>query len=121
MDHSEITNFIIREYSKRRHMDDIIIKVCEKTGMQWDDAEQIVQKVYFDHQGEISSRKQILVTSIAVSTIVIGIILSLSILVATLSGWVIYFLKFPLPYLGNLLLFGLGIVITAGGIKGFLK
>jgi hypothetical protein len=43
------------------------------------------------------------------------------VLVATLSGWVIFLLRFPVPYLGNLVYFLLGLSMIAGGIRGFVN
>ncbi|MBN1315993.1 MAG: hypothetical protein JXA42_11010 [Anaerolineales bacterium] len=118
MDNLEITKFIIREFSRHRRPDDIIRTVCEKTGMPWYDAEEFIRQVRDEHQGEITGRQNRLLIGIAVLTVIIGVFLSIGILAATLDGWVIFFLQFPMPYLGNLMLFGLGIVIAAGGIVG---
>lgn len=50
-----------------------------------------------------------------------GYAIFLDIVIAALGGWVIFFLRFPIPYLSNLFLFGLGVFMAAGGIMGMAR
>jgi hypothetical protein len=55
MNNEHITEYVITELSKHRNPNDIIIAICEKSGMPWQDAQEFVSNVRNDHQNEISS------------------------------------------------------------------
>lgn len=121
MNRPDITASVVGQLKNRRRHDDIILEVCERTGMQWSDAQQFVQRVYAEHQGEITGHQNRLLSVVGITTTVGGVAIALGIVLATLDGWVIYFLRLPIPYLGNLLIFGVGILTAAGGVMGLVR
>jgi hypothetical protein len=121
MDRQDITHYIIRELGKHHPVRDITIAVCEKTGMKWDEAQQFVGQIQVEHKDEIIRRRKPLFVLMAVTSIVIGLTLSITILVLTLNGLIIFLLRLPIPYLGNLLLFGFGVMMVGGGVTGLLN
>ena len=70
MDDHNLIKFVVRESGKHRSQDDIVLAVCEKAGMQWNDAERFVGQVQVDHTSEILSREHRLLYMIGVLTIV---------------------------------------------------
>jgi hypothetical protein len=121
MDNTDIKKFVILELGKHHKPDDIIKEVCERTGMGWSDAQKFVRQVYAENRGEITGRQNGILMFLVVAEILGGFALSSGVLVATLSGWIIFLLRFPIPYLGNLVYFVIGIAMMLGGIRGFLN
>src|SRR5260221_761272 len=121
MDNMEIKKFIIAELGKHHSPNDIIKEVCESTSMSWDDAQKFVRQVYAENRGEIAGRQNGIITVLSVLVIIGGVALSVGILVVTFSGWIIFFLRLPIPYLGNFVYFVNGIGMILGGVRGFLK
>ena len=119
MDNTDIKKFIILELGKHRKPNDIIIEVCEKTGMGWNDAQKFVRQVYTENHSEIVGHQNGIIFALVILEIIAGVAISLGILAMTLSGWIIFFLRFPVPYLGNLAYFMLGVFMILGGIKGY--
>ena len=58
---------------------------------------------------------------LVVAEILDGFSISASVLVATLSGWIILLLRLPIPYLGNVVSFIFGVILIIAGINGYLK
>lgn len=119
MNQQEATEFVIRELGKHHQKNDIIQKVCESVdGMNWGEAEKFVQRVEAENRSAIALKQSPLVTFIGISTVILGLGLTLWVAFETLQGYIIFFLSFPVPYLGNVFYFLLGLAMTGGGIWG---
>lgn len=118
MKRQEAVDFVVRELGKHHTRNDIIEKLCETSGLNWKDAEKFVQQVETENQGTIALRQSPLVTLIGLGTVLGGIGLMAWMAIATLSGINIYFLSFPVPYLGNLVYFGTGLAMFGGALWG---
>jgi uncharacterized membrane protein len=119
MDDTDIKKFIITQLGKHHNPNEITKEVCERTGMRWDDAQKFIKQVYAENREEIVGRQSGIIIALSVLIIISGVVVSGGVLVATLSGWVVLFLRLPIPYLGNLVYFLLGIAMIMGGIRGF--
>ncbi|MCP4360634.1 MAG: hypothetical protein GY796_21715 [Chloroflexi bacterium] len=117
----EVTNYVIRELSKRRSRNDIIKTVCEMTGVQWDEAENFVTQVELQHSGKIHHHQNTVLLFVGIAVIIAGIATMVTISIATFNGLIILFLLIPIPYLGNLAIFGMGFLMAVGGIIGLLR
>jgi hypothetical protein len=117
-DSAQLEKMIISELSKRRHPNDIIPVICEQYSLNWPEAQAIVERVRAAHQSEINKKENNLSLIFGFIMIIAGILLTLTILFLTLDGVIIFFLRLPIPYLGNLAFFLLGIFIAAGGWIG---
>ena len=115
---AQLEKMIISELSKRRHPNDIIPVICEQYSLNWPEAQAIVERVRAAHQSEINKKENNLSLIFGFIMIIAGILLTLTILFLTLDGVIIFFLRLPIPYLGNLAFFLLGIFIAAGGWIG---
>jgi hypothetical protein len=119
MNPQEATDFVIRELGKHHPRNDIIQKVCESVdGMNWGEAEKFVKQVEAENRSAIALKQSPLVTFIGVCTIIFGLGLTVWVTFETLQGYIIFFLSFPIPYLGNIFYFLLGLAMTGGGIWG---
>jgi hypothetical protein len=118
MNQQEATEFVIRELGKHRQKNDIIQKLCEATGMDWPQAEKFMHQVRTQHGGQIARSQSPLITVMSIGFILVGLALSVFILYETLNGLIIFFLRLPIPYLGNITYFLVGVGMIAGGIRG---
>ncbi len=119
MNQQEATEFVIRELSKHHPKNDIIQKVCESVdGMNWGEAEKFVRQVEAENRSVIALKQSPVVTFIGIATVILGLGLTFWVAFETLHGYIIFFLSFPVPYLGNIFYFLLGLAMTGGGIWG---
>lgn len=121
MNDPDITKFIVVQLKNGRRPDDVILAVCERTRMQWPEAKQFVQRLHAEHQNEIASHQSRFLVPVGIMITVGGLAIAIVVSIATLDGWIIFLLRLPIPYLGNLLLFGLGICMTIGGVTGLAR
>ena len=118
MNKEEATAFVIGELGKLRPRNDIVQKLCEVTGMNWAQAEKFVQIVASEHRSLIAQKQSPVVVGLGALTLIAGLALSIWVTYATLQGVIIFFLSFPVPYLGNITYFIVGVGMTAGGLRG---
>lgn len=57
MDEQELSNFVIKQLGKSKHLDDLIPEVCQKTGWIWSQAAEFVQRVQEEHGTEIAKKQ----------------------------------------------------------------
>jgi len=118
MNQQEATEFVIRELGKHRQRNDIIQKLCETGGINWGNAEKFVRRVETENRSAIALKQSPLITLIGMGTIILGLALTLWIAIETLQGFIIFFLSFPVPYLGNIFYFLMGLAMIIGGMWG---
>jgi len=118
MNQQEATDFVIQELGKHHQKNDIIQKLCESTSMNWNQAEKFILHVEAQHRESIAAKQGPLITLMGVGTILIGFALSVFIIYETLQGVIIFFLRLPIPYLGNIIFFLAGIGMIVGGLRG---
>jgi hypothetical protein len=53
MDRETLVNYIIAELGKNVPRNDIILDICEKTGVKWEQAERFVDSVEKEHEQQI--------------------------------------------------------------------
>jgi hypothetical protein len=73
MKKEEAINYVIQELGKHKSQNDIIVALCQQTGMAWSQAEQFVNQVQAEHQHDISSRQSPLLIGISVGLIIVGL------------------------------------------------
>ena len=119
MDQSEATDFVIRELGKLHQKNDIIQKLCDATSMNWGEAERFVRQVEAQNRGKIAQNQTPMVAILGGFTIITGFAVSIFILYQTLvNGLIIIFLRLPIPYLGNIVYFLIGVSMIVGGGRG---
>ncbi len=118
MNKQEATDFVVRELGKHHSRNDIIQTLCETNGISWAAAEKFVQQVEAENSSAIALRQSPLVTAIGIGTALGGLGLMIWIALSTLNGIIIYFLSFPVPYLGNITYFFTGLAMMIAGIWG---
>jgi len=118
MDQAEATEFVIRELGKLHSRNDIIQKLCNATNMNWGQAEKFVRQVEVQNSGRIAQNQIPMVAILGGFTIIAGLAVSSFIIYETLHGFIIFFLRLPIPYLGNIVYFLIGVSMVAGGLRG---
>ncbi len=123
LSNQELVEFVVHELKKDTQRNDIIYKLCERTGMTWPQAEAFVGEIEADQGPQIARRRAPLLIVVGLVTITIGAILALPNL-----SFFIQFLKEPAAYVSYvpflwrktvILVVGLGMV--AGGLYGILR
>lgn len=118
MNKETATDFVIRELGKHHSRNDIIQRLCEATSMNWGQAENFIRDVESQNASTIAQKQSPLITVIGLLTVIAGFGLSIWVAYETLNGYIIFFLSLPIPYLGNITYFVVGIGMIAGGIRG---
>ncbi|MBN1123050.1 MAG: hypothetical protein JXJ17_18395 [Anaerolineae bacterium] len=117
----ERERLVVKGLTGYRKPDDIIMELCQKYDMQWNEASRFVALVREENRDKISSKQNVFMKAMSIFFMVGGAMLSLGILIATLSGVIIFFLRLPIPYLGNVVFFFLGAAIVVGGARGLVQ
>jgi ABC-type xylose transport system permease subunit len=119
MDNAEITQYIVDNLKNNRDENDIIMTICESTGMDWSQAEALMKDVRSENSIEIETPNNNRIIFLGSVFIFVGIALSVGMVMGTLQGMVIYLHR--VPYLGNAFIFGTGVCMAIGGIVGIYK
>ncbi len=118
MNKEQAVEFVVRELGRSNSRNEITRQLCEETGMGWPQAAEFIQHVEAKYAQEITLKKSPIVVLLGGTIFIAGIILSGMIVFFTLNGYIIFFLSLPIPYLGNLVYFVLGIAMMIGGMRG---
>ena len=120
----ELTTLIIKELGRHRDRKDIIQKICERDGLNWQEAEQLITLVEAQNRRAIATRQTPLLLFLSIGTLLLGLGL-LVINMDILSGF------FQKDLLGQVLSlqssyyrvlgFITGLGMTAGGLVGLWK
>jgi hypothetical protein len=121
MDPVKLTESVVRDLARHRSRNDIILSICGSTGMDWKQAEAFVQEVERTNRQRIAGRQAPLLLILAGVSIVGGFSTVVAMVAATLDGTMIFLPSLPIPYLGNLVYFSLGVLGIAGGLLGAIR
>jgi hypothetical protein len=69
----ELTTFIIKELTKHHARRDIVQRVCERGGLNWKDAERLIDLVEAQHGRTIATRQTPLLLFFSIGTLLLGI------------------------------------------------
>jgi hypothetical protein len=69
----EITEKILHDLSDARNMDDIVMEVCEKTGLGWEDVEAYVNHFSTENESRITLAQSPLLALLALSIFLLGV------------------------------------------------
>lgn len=119
MNEDLLTEFIIKELGKSRRMSDIIMDVCERSGMRWKEGQKFVYDVAYQQRRGVSARRSPLVMAVGIAIIVFGLFVSVAMASALYNR--ISFTVNGVPFLGNKLGLGFGLLLIAGGLIAIWK
>ncbi len=118
MDKQVATDFVIRELGKHHQRNDIVERLCELNGISWGAAEKFVQQVEAENRSAIARKQSPMITFLGLCISLGGLGLMIWVTMETLNGYIIFFLSFPIPYLGNIAYFLTGLVMMVAGLWG---
>jgi uncharacterized membrane protein len=73
----QLVQRIVKDLARHRDRNEIIREVCEQSGLNWPEADQLVQQVAQEHRRSISRRQGPLMIFLSVGTLLIGVALLL--------------------------------------------
>lgn len=108
----EIEEFIVQELGRMQRPENLIPIICERTGIGWNDAKQLITEVQERHEKTIVGRKRRMGVAIGVPTVGCGITLMM-ISIFKLTHMAIFF---PRPSTFFCLI--IGFLMAVGGFIG---
>ncbi len=117
----ENTAFVISELGKHRNRNDLIMALCEKTGGSWNEMQRFVQQVESQNRQKITARQSPVLIMIGVTTIVMGLLLTVYMAIETWHGSNYFLIGTPIPYSGNVFYGITGLGMLGGGTLGTLR
>ena len=117
----DTTKKVIRDLAKRRPRDLIITEIAEMGRLEWDDAASLVTEIEENYMGEINKKQRPAYILLGVGLTLGGLLLFISMLIASANRLSIYVLRLPIPYLGNGIFAIMGLLAFMGGIRGVLQ
>ncbi len=124
MQTERVPQYIVEELGRHRSPEDIILIICQKTGMKWPEAERLVMQVKAEHQPEIARKQNGVYRWMTIICLLLGPIGTLGAIVLTLQGHIIFLVRFSAAPVGiplNPVLFLVGISMSLVGITGLIK
>ena len=115
------TKKVIRDLARRRPRDLIITELAEMGRLEWDDAAALVNEIEEKYKEEINKKQRPAFFLLGAGLTFGGLLLFISMLLASANGLSIYFLRFPIPYLGNGIFAFMGLLAFLGGLRGVLR
>lgn len=114
MNQQEAIDFVVVELGKHRSKDEVTRLLTERVGCSWDEAQQFVYRVQFEHRTKIAAHQSPLLILLAIVTIVSGLALS------GYYGSAIYFRlsRHALPGYGQFVYTLMGLSMVAGACIG---
>ena len=90
MDEQVATAFVIRELSRHKNRNDIIMALCQHDQLNWSQAETFVAQVEQTHKRKIAGGQAPLFILLGLGIIIGGLYLIVRYTVATLNGAIIF-------------------------------
>ncbi len=120
MDPAKLAEEVVRDLARHRGRNDIILDICRATGMDWKQSQAFVSQVEQSNRKTIAGRQAPLLVFLAAMAIIGGFSTVLAMADASLKGVSVYLPFLPIPYLGNAVYLGLGVLGVAGGLLGLV-
>ena len=117
----DTTKKVIRDLAKRRPRDLIITELAEMGRLNWEDAASLVNEIEENYKKEINKKQRPAFFLLGVGLTLGGLLLFISMLFASANRLSIYFLRLPIPYLGNGIFAIIGLLAFLGGLRGVLR
>lgn len=114
----KLGEYVVRELGRHHKESDIVFAVAKRSNLNWNEAQQLVDEIKATHGTRIARRQSPLLVGIGLVTAVAGLFLTISTLIDTLNGVIIFLLDLPIPYLGNVVYLGTGLAMVAGAAWG---
>jgi hypothetical protein len=129
-DQLEQEELILRELSRQRKRSDVVLSVCQETGMDWNQAQKLVARVAARNQKKLVKKQNMVVIPLSVIALIIGLILIVAGVSEAISSGILQ-TNFSETNVNELdYLYGLirqlawalivGLVLSVGGLAGLV-
>jgi hypothetical protein len=87
-DNQELTKYIVDRLSESADQNDLILELCNRTGMDWPQAQALLEKVRAENSATIFHRRLPMLVAIAILTFIggLGILISQIFIFASIIG-----------------------------------
>lgn len=130
LDNTELEKFVVSELTKNRKRSDIVLAICERTGVEWSEALRFVGQVNAEQQTQINARKNRLIVPMCIGAVALGFVFTIGTsypMVFWITGRTAEFLTNTqsIGSMGDYLqvapyIFVTGIALVAGGVIGLI-
>ena len=72
-----IVNYVVSELTKNRKRSDIVMAICERTGVNWSEAQRFVGQVSAEQHTAINARKNRLIIPMCIGAVILGFIFTI--------------------------------------------
>ncbi|MEW5939901.1 MAG: hypothetical protein AB1750_09590 [Chloroflexota bacterium] len=73
MNKEQAEEFVVRELGKRHNRNEIIMSLCEQMGINWREAEQLIQEIESGRRRDIASRQSPFIVILGIALLIMGI------------------------------------------------
>jgi hypothetical protein len=130
LDDPALSKYVVNELAKNRKRSDVVMAICERTGVDWSEAQRFVGQINAEQHTTINARKNRLIIPMCIGAIILGFVLTIGTAVPVLylvtgrteefyaliqSSGVSYDNLSAIPWI-----FGTGIAMIGGGIIGLV-
>jgi hypothetical protein len=77
LNHPVLVKYVVNELAKNRKRSDIVMKISERTGADWDEAQRFVGQVSAEQHSQINARKNRLIIPMCIVAIVLGFVFTI--------------------------------------------
>jgi hypothetical protein len=130
LNNPELVKFVVAELTKQRKRSDVVMEICERTGVHWSEAQRFVGQVMVEQRSAINARKNRFIIPMCIGAIILGFVFAIGTAIPMIylvtGRWAEFYST--VSSMGNLsdyinaapYIFGTGIVLIAGGIIGLV-
>ena len=72
-----LVKYVVGEFARNRKRNDIVITICERTGVHWSEAQRFVGQVYAQQHATINARKNRLIIPMCIGAVVLGFVFTI--------------------------------------------
>lgn len=125
-DRARLEKAILSALSKQRRQSDVVMMVCERTGMSWDQAQRLVAEVSMKNRGKINKREGTIQILFSLLAVLAGLALIFAVLSEAYTFYRLYAqpeaVSPVIPVLDRYTIWGgmVGLLLFFGGIIGMV-
>lgn len=72
---AELEKFILRELGRQRKQSDVVVRLCEATGMHWNQAQRLVARVAARNQKRLNTSQNLIIIPVSLIALIAGAVL----------------------------------------------
>lgn len=77
-DDPRLQKFVLKELGKDAKQSDVVMKVCEQTGLDWRDAQRLVERIAAQHRHKLLAKQNMIIIPLSLMALLAGILLTIA-------------------------------------------